>query len=300
MILQPFRILKGCFFSAAIAINMLTHSLLVLIFGCFVWPLPVRWHITKIAMRLLFSIANSWAYFNFWILKLATLGKWDVQGPKNLSNKNWYLMIANHQSWMDIVVLGGFFSHKTPMLKFFAKKELIWKLPIAGLCCYLLGFPMMERHTRADIRKNPSLKGKDIETTKKSCKKFRYLPTTVINFLEGTRVTQAKHDKQNSPFKHLLKPKAGGAAIVINELHEELSEILNVTLNYDTDNLSLFSILSGNINKISVHYEILPITQDLLGNYYEDRHYRSQLQKWLNKVWEQKDLLLDKLRSHDN
>ncbi|PHQ82305.1 MAG: acyltransferase [Coxiella sp. (in: Bacteria)] len=300
MITRAFNFIRGCINSFLIIINMLFHGTLTFIFGCFVWILPPHWPISKLGMRFVLLIPRSWSQFNFWILKLSTFGKWDIQGDTILSRKNWYVMISNHQTWIDILLLGGTFCNNTPPIKFFMKKELIWTLPVAGVCCYLLGYPMMERHTRADIRKDPSLKGKDIETTKQACKKFRYLPTTVINFLEGTRFTQAKHDKQASPYRHLLKPKAGGTAIVMNELHDCLAGVLNVTVNYDTDNLSFFNIMSGNVRKISVYYEVLPITPEILGDYYEDRQYRARLQKWLNELWERKDELLDKLKSHDN
>jgi hypothetical protein len=126
------------------------------------------------------------------------------------------------------------------------------------------------------------------------------LPTTIINFAEGTRFTQAKHDKQESPYRNLLKPKAGGTAIVMNEMYDQLDGVLNITINYDTDNPSFFNLLCGNIRKLSVHYEVLPIEKELLGNYYEDRAYRSIIQRWFNTIWERKDNLLDKLKSHDD
>jgi hypothetical protein len=36
-----------------------------------------------------------------------------------------------------------------------------------------------------------------------------------MNFVEGTRFTPAKHAAQRSPYKHLLKPKAGGLAMAL-------------------------------------------------------------------------------------
>lgn len=299
IITQTFNFVRGCIATLLIITNMLVHATLTLIFGFLVWLIPHNWKLSVCGQRFVLLIPRSWSFFNFMILQMSSYGKWDIQGDVALSRKQWYILISNHQSWVDILILGGFFCNKIPPIKFFMKKELIWTLPIAGVCCYLLGYPMMERHTRADIRKNPALKGKDIETTKKACQKFKALPTTVINFSEGTRYTQAKSDKQGSPHKHLLKPKAAGTAIVINEMVDCLAGILNVTINYDSENISFFNILCGNFKRISLHYELLPIEPEMLGNYFEDRQYRSQFQRWLNETWERKDQLLDEL-DNDN
>ena len=278
---------------------MLFHGILTFIFGGLGWLLSGRTGPHKYIQWLIELIPTSWAFFNLCCIRLSTLGKFEVKGDCKLSRREWYILISNHQSWVDILVLSGVFSLKTPPIKFFMKKELLWQLPVAGVCCYVLGYPFMERHTRADIRKNPALKGKDIETTKQACNKFKKLPTTVINFAEGTRFTQQKHDKQQSPFHNLLKPKAGGTAIVMNEMHDCLSGVLNVTINYDADDVSFFNLVSGNIRKLSICYETLPIEPDLLGNYYEDRSYRSRIQRWFNDIWERKDALISKLNNHD-
>lgn len=293
MIHRGFNFIRGCLGLFLVIINLIVHAILTLIIGCLVWIIPENLTLSLLGQRFVLLIPMSWSQFNMWILKLSTFGKWDIQGPPTLSRDKWYMLISNHQSWLDILVLGGVFCRKIPPLKFFMKKELLWTLPIAGVCCYLLGYPFMARHTATDIRKNPALKGKDIETTQKACKKFKRLPTTVINFVEGTRFTQKKHDDQQSPFHHLLKPKTGGAAVVINEMQDCLNGILNVTINYDTDNLSFFGLLSGNIRKITVHYEVVPITPEILGNYYEDRQFRKKFQLWINTIWQQKDKILD-------
>lgn len=293
--MQVFNFIRGSIATLLIIINMLVHATLTLIFGLLLWPILNNTKVSACAQSFVLQIPRSWSYFNFMIFQMSSFGKWDIQGNVTLSRDQWYILVSNHQSWVDILILGGFFCNKIPPIKFFMKKELLWTLPIAGLCCYLLGYPMMERHSRADIRKNPALKGKDIETTKAACQKFKLLPTTVINFVEGTRFTQAKHDKQGAPFKHLLKPKAAGTAIVINEMVDCLAGILNVTVNYDIEKITFFNILSGNFKKISLRYELLPIPEDVLGNYFEDRQYRSRFQRWLNNLWEGKDQLLDEL-----
>lgn len=234
---------------------------------------------------------------NSLIMKIATHGKVDISGTGNLKKNGWYAMISNHQSWIDIIVLGCVFNNKIPPVKFFMKKELLWQLPVAGLACYALGYPFMSRHTHAQIRKNPKLKGKDIETAKKACERLKLYPATLNNFLEGTRFSSEKHARQNSPFKHLLKPRAGGVAVVINELEDVLSGIVNVVICYKNKKPSFWEFASGDFEKIVVKYELLPITKDLLGDYNSDRDFRTHLQQWLNEIWKRNDATIEQIKN---
>jgi 1-acyl-sn-glycerol-3-phosphate acyltransferase len=238
-----------------------------------------------------------WMDVNYWILQLSTRNKWYFEGDTPLNPQGWYLLICNHQSWMDILVLGIFFRHKIPNLKFFMKKELLWSLPFASWATYVLGYPFMARHSHEEIRKNPHLKMVDIETTRQACSLFKEFPTTVVNFVEGTRFTAKKRDSQQSPYQHLLKPKSTGVALVLQELHQQLGGIINVTLCYEPQNLSFWEFLQGKITKIYLHYELLPIQADLVGDPYEDRMFRKHFQQWLNSVWQIKDQQINRMSS---
>lgn len=277
-------------------INMIVVATSILIFFCLIHLLPkASWRHRGRAWLQNWPVW--WMDVNYWILQLCTYKKWRIEGQADLRPERWYLLIGNHQSWMDILVLGTFFRHKVPVLKFFMKKELLWSLPVAGWACYVLGYPFMARHSHEEVRKNPELKTIDIETTRAACAKFKEFPTTVVNFVEGTRFSAAKHEKQQSPFKHLLKPKATGVALVLQELHPQLSGIVNVTVHYKPKDLSLWQFLNGKIENIYLHYELLPITADLIGDPYEDRVFRRHFQQWLNDLWKSKDQRLDQLPS---
>lgn len=236
--------------------------------------------------------------FNSAIAQISTRNKWDVRGQGELDTSHFYLMISNHRSWIDILVLCVAFKGTVSPLKFFMKKELLWQLPLAGIACHVLGYPFMSRHTHAEVRKNPGLKRKDIETTKLACKKLKELsPTTLINFLEGTRLTEPKRLKQQSPFHYLLKPRAGGVAIVLNEMHDVLAGVINVVIHYTGAAPNLWDFASGKVGKITVQYELIAITKELLGDYENDRAYRTRLQQWLNTLWHQNDDLLSALEN---
>ncbi len=273
-------------------INMIMIATSILFFFCLIHLLPKRsWR--RKGQAFLQHLPVWWMDINFWILQLSTYKKWRIQGHADLHPDKWYLLLCNHQSWMDILVLGTVFRHKMPILKFFMKKELLWTLPVAGWACYVLGYPFMARHSHEEVRQNPSLKTKDIETTRKACTKFKEFPTTVMNFVEGTRFTPEKKENQHSPYQHLLKPKATGVALVLQELHPKLSGIVNATLHYQPQGLSLWQFLQGKIDEIYIHYELLPVREDLIGDPYEDRIFRKHFQKWLNELWSAKDRHLD-------
>lgn len=217
-----------------------------------------------------------------------------VSGQQTLLEKDWYMLVANHQSWVDILVLQRLFNRRIPFIKFFLKKELIW-VPFIGLAWWALEFPFMKRYSPALLKKRPELKGKDIEVTKKACEKFQHFPVSIMNFLEGTRFTAEKHQQQNSPFKHLLSPKAGGLSFALNAMDGKLHQLIDVTIVYPNGAPSFFQYLSGKVKEIKVHVRTMPIDLNLLGDYQNDADYRHHFQQWVNALWLQKDKQFDDL-----
>jgi 1-acyl-sn-glycerol-3-phosphate acyltransferase len=298
MIRALLSFLRGTLGMLLLIIICIFFSTTILVCAGTAWLIP-RSTIHDKAMHYALKLPVWWMLFNKFVLDLSTIGKWDIQSTGQLNPKGWYVLIANHSSWVDIIALGSIFKRKVPLLKFFMKKELLWQLPIAGIDCYLLGYPLMARHSREAIRKNPALKGKDLETTKKACQDFMKHPTTFMNFVEGTRSTAEKRQRQNSPYQHLLKPRAAGAAIVIAEMQDKLDGIINTTIYYDAENSSLWQILCGKVNKIHVRYEVLPVTETLIGDYHKDREFRKRFQQWLNTIWQQKDQMITAFKQSD-
>ncbi|OCQ18358.1 acyltransferase [Pseudoalteromonas luteoviolacea] len=212
----------------------------------------------------------------------------NVTGTESLTEKDWYLVIANHQSWVDILVLQRVLHRKIPFLNFFLKKELLY-VPFLGLAWWALDFPFMTRTSKSQIRKNPKLKGKDIETTRKACEKFKTMPVSIVNFVEGTRFTEEKHQRQNSPFKHLLKPKAGGIAFVMQAMGEQINKVVNVTIHYPDGVPTFMDFVAGKAGEINVQVELMPVSEKLVGDYSGDNEFRVQFQGELNRLWLEKD-----------
>jgi 1-acyl-sn-glycerol-3-phosphate acyltransferase len=238
--------------------------------------------------RMLNAIAENWIWVNNQNQKLVGNTRWDVQGLESLERSERYLLLANHQSWVDIMVLQRIFHRKIPFLMFFIKKELIW-LPILGQAWWAMDFPFVKRYTKSYLKKKPHLKGKDLEITRKACQKFKKIPVSIMNFVEGTRFTNEKHRRQQSPYAHLLRPKAGGIAFVLGSMGKQIHRVLDVTIVYPDGVSSFWALLCGKIRKIKVRVRSLPVSSELLGDYANDGQFRSGLQRWLNNIWEEKN-----------
>jgi 1-acyl-sn-glycerol-3-phosphate acyltransferase len=277
----------GCISFVLYIANTILWLIPILICSLLKALVPLRlWQ--KFFSYLLDQMASNWVLFNTLNQKLFTKTKLNITGLEKLKMKDWYLVVSNHQSWVDIVVLQRVLHGRIPFLKFFLKRELIY-VPLLGLAWWALDFPFMKRYSQHFLKRNPHLKGKDIETTKKACEKFKHKPVSVMNFIEGTRFTDEKHRKQNSPFQRLLKPKAGGIGFVLQAMKGNLSKVVNVTIYYPEGTPSFFDFLSGRIKQIHISIETQNIDESLQGDYVNDRTYKIQFQKWVNQLWLDKD-----------
>lgn len=249
-------------------------------------PLPA-WQ--RLCSRLLMWIAESWAQLCRGIFALFTPVQWDIRGTESLRRDTSYLVICNHQSWVDIPALMQALNRKTPYFKFFLKQELIW-IPFLGLAFWALDYPFMKRYPKSVLAKRPELRGKDMEITRQACEKFRHMPVTIVNYLEGTRFTPEKQARQRSPHNYLLKPKAGGMAFVLGALGDSLDAILDMTVVYPDQPAPGFGdLLCGRVRKVVVDIRVLPLTDSLRGDYEHDAAYRVAFHQWLKELWQEKD-----------
>jgi 1-acyl-sn-glycerol-3-phosphate acyltransferase len=282
------RVLTGLVASLLLLINTLFWIVPLLIFALIKLALQGRWR--DHASRAVMWIAETWAEVDKLIFALCTPTQWDIRGAEHLRIDRSYLVVSNHQSWVDIPALIQAFNRRTPFFKFFLKKELIW-VPLLGLAWWALDYPFMKRYTKAFLDKHPQLKGEDLKITRAACALFKRQPVTIVNYLEGTRFTQAKHDAQQSPFTHLLKPKAGGVAFVLAAMGEQLDTVLDVTVVYPQGRIPGFwDLLCGSVSKVIVDIRALPIERGLVEGCYEsDPVFRAKVQGWVNGLWVEKD-----------
>lgn len=264
--------------------------------GLPVWLMGAAKVITgsKIADKTVINVTNRWIHSNNALIDNILPNKdWRISLPEDISSEGKYLLISNHQSWVDTSIVQYISENRLPLTRFFTKFELIY-IPVIGQAFYFLDFPMMRRHSKEAIAKNPALKGKDIEEAKRACALLKNKPFTLLNYIEGTRFTPAKRDAQNAPYTHLLKPRAGGLALAINALGDEIDGILDMTIVYP-DGIPTYSDLwKGNIKRLGVEVRYIDIPKQLLidmqsNDYQTSTAIKEQFFAWVDKAWQAKD-----------
>ena len=269
------------------AISSVLLCLLALLKICVPWQ-PFQRQLTHLSHGIMWG----WASLNFQLIQWNTDVVWDVQGGETLKQDAWYLLIANHLSWTDIVVIFSVFRNKIPMAKFFLKQELLY-VPFLGLACWAVDMPFMKRYSRQYLLKNPHKRGADLQSTRRSCARFQTQPTTVVNFIEGTRFSPNKQEVKNPSYQYLLPPKTGGIAYTLGAMGEQFDAIIDVTLAYpENRERPFYDLLSGQMKKIVVRIDVLPMHAGLQGDYFQDKQYKRYLNQWVNEIWRKKDKTL--------
>jgi 1-acyl-sn-glycerol-3-phosphate acyltransferase len=235
--------------------------------------------------RLLNAIAAHWVAFNNAWIAAACPSPWQVRGLDGLNRHGWYLVCANHQSWVDIFVLQRIFHGRIPFLKFFLKRQLIW-VPFIGLAWWALDFPFMKRSRDANTQRG------DLAATREACEKFKRIPTTVINFAEGTRFTAARHAVQRSRYQHLLEPKVGGIGVALQTLGERFDAMLDVTIVYPGGTPSFWDLLSGRVRAVTVDVRQREVPAALIQSDASGRAHHRRLREWVEQQWAEKDSLI--------
>jgi 1-acyl-sn-glycerol-3-phosphate acyltransferase len=280
-------VVKATVACTVLALNTLIGFTSMFPFAVLKLVLPFR-SVRRVADYALNNIAECWVAVNgVWINAIGHT-RWQVTGVDHFKRLGWYLVSSNHQSWVDILVLQKVFSGHIPLLKFFIKKELIY-VPVIGLAWWALDFPFMSR------KGGRASAVKDLETARKACEKFRVVPTSVISFLEGTRFTPQKHDVQQSPYRHLLKPKTGGIGMALATMGEQFDALLDVTIVYPRGVPTFTDLICGRLSDVIVNVRQIPIPQDLKTDSGNDAGYRGRLQVWINGLWAEKDRHIDEL-----
>ncbi len=245
----------------------------------------------SIVKKVTVTMANrtlwGWATLNYGMLNLNNKIVWQIEGGEDLSRDNWYLLLSNHVSWADIVILSSVMKDKIPMTKFFLKHELLY-VPFVGLACWGADMPFM--------RRNPERREDDFNAIKKSCENFRAVPTTVVNFVEGTRATPEKLKEGRTPYQHLFKPKIGGIAFTLSAMGELFNGIVDVTLAYPENQQSPFiDMLKGKLTKVVIRINLHPNDEKVNGDYFGDKAFKRGFHKWVNDLWKEKDEYLQSI-----
>lgn len=275
--------LRGVLAALFLAVNTAIWCVPLYIVGIVRFLLPIA-SVQKFLSGLMDLVIDGWVGGNRAMNAVLRLNYMDLsmQAPTPLSVRNRYLLICNHQSWADIIILQNTFRGILPPLKFFTKRELIW-IPLLGPAMWLLGFPYVKRGGAGDR-----------SAMAQSCAGFRNHPVTVLNFLEGTRSTAAKRARTDSPYAHLLAPKTGGMAFVLGEIGNHIDHIIDVTISYPGEPPTFWEFLRGDCRVSRIHVETadVPVAND--GQALDEVEAET-LKQWTNERWQQKDAQLVEL-----
>jgi len=289
---------RGVIALCALVLNTLFWCALLFCVSLVKLAVPVRVVRRRIDWALN-AIASRWIACNSAWMRLTQRTAWEVTGVEDLRCDDWHLVNCNHQSWVDIFVLQHVLNRRIPLLKFFLKHQLIY-VPVIGLAWWALDFPFMRRHSKAALKRHPELRLQDRDTARRACAKFALAPTSVMNFPEGTRFTQQKHRNQASPYRYLLKPKAGALALAMNAMGAKFRFLLDVTIVYPGGTPTFWQFLCGRTRSVIVHTQRLPIPAEFCtGDYDEDAAFRGRFHRWLADVWDEKDRRIEALLAPD-
>ena len=274
-----------------VAVNTLFWCFFLLSIAIFKLLVPIE-SFKRLCTKWIIAIGECWIFCNGLWIRLLHEPQWTVTGFDSLNQSDWYLAMANHQSWADIFVLQGITNRKVPMLKFFMKDVLIW-VPVIGLAWWALDMPFLKRYTEEQIKKDPSLRGKDVVEMKKSFGRFARYPVSIFSFSEGTRFTEAKRVSQDSPYDQLLRPKSGGIGLTLSTM-PYIKKVLDFTIKYNSKHRTFWDFLCGRMSNVEIQVKIIDVPENLLQkNYIEDEKFREELKEWLYSVWEEKNKFLN-------
>lgn len=288
------RNLKGVGTFSLLTVNTLLCFVPLLIFAVVKLLLPFTAS-RRVLTRWIMRIGDFWVACNARIFGISNDTQWDVRGAEGLSRDKWYLLISNHQTWTDILVLQTVMNRRIPFLKFFIKQQLMW-FPVLGIAWWAMDMPFMKRYSKSYLAKHPEKKGRDLDATRAACAKFTSTPTTVINFIEGTRFTEEKRIKRASPFEHLLPPRAGGIALALTSMGEMFDAILDVTIVYPEGVAQFWDLCCGEFESVTLVIKKHSVENWMVtGDYSNDREFRREFHQWLTTLWERKDELISAL-----
>ncbi|WP_037971941.1 acetyltransferase [Succinivibrio dextrinosolvens] len=282
--------------SLLIAFNVILIATPILLLGIVKILLPFDF-IKKFVDNCNYYLYKIWVVDNRMLMSLTNDIRWHITGDEIPSTRKSCIVLSNHISWLDILFIGAVYGGRIPITKFFMKQNLIY-IPFVGLACYTLGMPFLKRYPKEKLLKNPALRTKDVETTKKVCRELVKFPSSLINFCEGTRYTPEKAKKAKSTYRHLMPPKAASLGVALSEIYDEVEYIFNTTFYYPENSKGAFmDMMFGRIKNVYVNIEILEKNDRLRGNYLEDKTFKHDFTMYLRELWEKKDKIIDEMEA---
>jgi 1-acyl-sn-glycerol-3-phosphate acyltransferase len=286
--------LRGIATVVLLLLNLVLWGTPIFLGGIVKFLMPGRRRVPVV--NFLVRLGEKFVEGNNRILDTMLKTEWDVSGVDVDRYDGHYLIVSNHISWVDIFVLFRIFHGRAPLIRFFLKHELIWA-PFVGQGCWALDFPFMKRYSPEYLEAHPEKRGEDLATTRRACRKYRKVPVAIANFLEGTRFTREKHDDQDSPYRHLLRPRIGGISFVLASMGDLLDATFDVTLAYPNGGDTTFwQFITNRVPRIVARVRRV----DVPAEFYDEAvtqpgPVRDRFKAWVEELWREKDAVLEEL-----
>lgn len=269
-------------------------SLVVIASNLALWALPLAMlGLAKLAMpvwRENFERSMAWIYRaavvvdDWWLGRVMGI-RWN-HPQLELDRGRSYLVLANHSSWSDVLLIQSVIVGQGPLIKFLAKRELVF-VPILGLVFWAFDFPLLRRRSRSG-ENDADRRLADGEAIREACRVVMKSPAALMNFVEGTRFTEEKREVTGSPYRHLLRPRVGGFLTLAEALEGRVDALIDLTLVYPRPT-SFWCFLSGQLAEIEIRaskvdVKTLPRTPEAA-------------REWLDRRWAEKDAAIESARA---
>lgn len=289
----PSAFIRGVLTMTLLGLNLAFWGILVFAVGLL--KLVARGAARRRVILAVSWLAEHWVEGNSRIFDRFLPTVWDIRGMEGTRYDGRYLIISNHVSWVDIFALFRAFHGHAPLIRFFLKSMLAW-VPLVGQAAWALDFPFMKRYSPEYLAKHPEKRGRDLETTRRAVRRYRDVPVSILNFVEGTRFTQEKRADQDSPYRHLLRPRVGGIGFVLASMGEQLDGFFDVTLAYPGGDVHMWDFATGRVPRIVIDARRIDIPPEFFAAAItEPGPERDRFKAWIDEVWRTKDEELAKM-----
>ena len=260
---------------AAVSLNLLAWSvpLAVLLLARVVVP-PWRPLSARICERI-YRIAVA---VDDWCLRHISRARWQNPGVE-LPPGRACIVLANHRSWADILLVQSVISRRGPIVKFLCKRELAY-IPVLGLIFLAFDFPVLRRRARRH-RSEQRRRDDDRRRVREACAVLHRAPAAMLSFVEGTRFTERRHAHAGGPYRFLLPPRAGGFAVIVEALRPLDAPVIDLTIGYSRPT-TFWRFLGGDAGDVAIVAERFAMRE--VG--------AAGTNAWLQGRWRDKDATL--------
>lgn len=258
--------------------------------------MPFAW-VKKTTTGVINRIYHLAVSVNDWLFFSILQNNIDFNGKEELAENQNYLVLANHRSWVDILVLQSLLNKRGGPIQFIVKRELIL-MPLIGLICWAYGYPFVRRASLKSSQKNILKTEKDFNRIGDNFDKESGFFLCLINFVEGTRFSPVKFKKFSSRYRHLLNPRVGGLHYILKNYGEKLHVILDFTIAYECAEPIFWKFLAGRCKRIRIDLQKIPMAVLIknLGTTFSDIEVL-QVAAWIKGLWKEKDAKIERMLS---